>query len=80
MSVPWLPSVPPGPEVARTRTRLVLPLPTVPRILMLRNPIRKPFRRRRRDLEELKGRQWWRVRGATEEQEGAALERGTEEF
>ncbi|KAJ1096581.1 hypothetical protein NDU88_001716 [Pleurodeles waltl] len=47
---------------------------------MLRNPIRKSFRRRRRDLEELKGGPWWRVGRATEEQEGAALEEGTEEF
>ncbi|KAJ1189515.1 hypothetical protein NDU88_006260 [Pleurodeles waltl] len=46
----------------------------------VRNPIRKDFRRRRRDLRELKGGPWWKVRHAMEEREGAALEEGTEEF
>ncbi|KAJ1189514.1 hypothetical protein NDU88_006259 [Pleurodeles waltl] len=40
----------------------------------------KDFWRRRRDLRELKGVPWWKVRRATEEREGAALEEGTEEF
>ncbi|KAJ1141041.1 hypothetical protein NDU88_007378 [Pleurodeles waltl] len=62
--------------MARTRTRLVLALPTMPRIHMPRNPIRKYFRRRRWDWEELKGGPWWRVQRATEEREGAALEEG----
>ncbi|KAJ1193693.1 hypothetical protein NDU88_002989 [Pleurodeles waltl] len=68
------------PEVARTRNRLMLALTTMPRIPLPRNPIRKYFRRQRRDLEELKGRPWWRVWHATKEQKGVALEEGTEEF
>ncbi|KAJ1195223.1 hypothetical protein NDU88_004504 [Pleurodeles waltl] len=65
------------PEVGRTRTRLVLALPPVPRILMQRKPIRSSIRRQTRDLEELKGGPWWRVRHATEEHKGVALEEGT---
>ncbi|KAJ1191454.1 hypothetical protein NDU88_000770 [Pleurodeles waltl] len=58
----------------RTQTQLVLALPLVPRILMLRKPIRNSIRRQRRDLEELKGEPRWRVLGATEERKDAALE------
>ncbi|KAJ1175917.1 hypothetical protein NDU88_001202 [Pleurodeles waltl] len=64
------------PKVSRTRTRLVLALPPVPRILMPRKPIRNSIRRQRRNLEELKGRPWWRVRHTTEERKGAALQEG----
>ncbi|KAJ1127880.1 hypothetical protein NDU88_006273 [Pleurodeles waltl] len=66
--------------MARTGARLVLALPTMPRIPLQRNPIRKYFWRGRWDLEDLKGKPWWRVWCATEERKGTALEEGMEEF
>ncbi|KAJ1166303.1 hypothetical protein NDU88_006711 [Pleurodeles waltl] len=47
---------------------------------MPRKPIWNSILWQGRDLKQLKGGPWWKVRGATEERRGAESEEGTEEF